>query len=263
MKILSLFLFVSLSALVIQAADPLTEAFQRGLLAEESQRDLKAAVTAYDEVVRLADAQREIVATALFRRAEVRRRQGQTNEAEADYRRLLRHFSDQTNLLEFARVRLPQQAEATPVASAVAPVNSLQLLREELLMEAVARVEQMQLRIAEGKATQADLLQARRDLAAIRTIPVTPPPKAPEASARWVAVGGEVRSPGALKLPSDRSMDLFEAINERGGLTTKGNPNRIQVGRGTNVFRFKLDELMTNRFELQHADKIQVMERVF
>lgn len=254
---------LTVSVVVALAADPLTEAFQRGLLAEEAQRDLKAAAAAYGEVLRQADTQRELVASALFRRAEVRRRLGQTNEAEADYRRLLRHFSDQTNLLEFARVRLPQQAEATPVASAFAPVNSLQLLREELLVGAEAQVEEMERRIAEGKATQADLLQARRDLAAIRTIPVTLPPKAPETSARWVAVGGEVRSPGALKLPSDRSVDLFEAINERGGLTAKGNPDRIQVGRGTNVFRFKLRELMTNRFELQHEDKVQVMERVF
>lgn len=58
-------------------------------------------------------------------------------------------------------------------------------------------------------------------------------------------------------------MDLFEAVNAQGGLTVKGNPNRIQVGRGTNLFRFKLEELMTNRFELPHEDKIQVMEWVF
>lgn len=114
MKILSLFLFVSLSTQMIRAADPLTEAFQRGLLAEESQRDLKAAATAYDEVLRQADAQRELVATALFRLAETQRRLGQTNEALAGYRRLVREFSDQTNLTGLAVARLPERPPAGP-----------------------------------------------------------------------------------------------------------------------------------------------------
>jgi len=105
------FLLFSLTVSVVAAlaADPLTEAFQRGLLAEEAQRDLKAAAAAYGEVLRQADAQRELVATALFRLAETQRRLGQTNEALAGYRRLVREFSDQTNLTGLAVARLPEK----------------------------------------------------------------------------------------------------------------------------------------------------------
>lgn len=78
MKDLVLLFSLTIAVGVAMAADPLTEAFQRRLLAEESQRDLKAAAAAYDEVVRQADSQRELVATALFRRAEVQRRLGRT-----------------------------------------------------------------------------------------------------------------------------------------------------------------------------------------
>ncbi len=418
MKILSCLFSLTASLIVAFAADPLTDAFQRGLLAEESQRDLKAAAAAYDEVIRLADAQRELVATSLFRLAEAQRRLGRTNEALAGYRRLVREFSDQTNLTGLAVARLPERPPAGPgmvvladrlaraqaeleasiqehaelklflervkqlptpqeaaqavelrqpvpevaarrgdrnvaeqalarlspdfgpdhpevvrvkriiakideqlerevagilaadsarasslerqienhrvnvrvleaklaqerndsgvtPAAAAGRSEAMQLLVEEIRL-AEAQVAEIQRQMAVGKATQTELLQAQRDVLALKrqaasrgmdvvdlTIPVTPPPKAPEASARWVAVGGEVRSPGALKLPSDRSVDLFEAINERGGLTAIGNRDRIQVGRGTNVFWFKLRELMTNRFELQHEDKVQVMERVF
>jgi ankyrin repeat protein len=100
---------LTVSVVVALAADPLTEAFQRGLLAEEAQRDLKAAAAAYGEVLRQADAQRELVATALFRLAETQRRLGQTNEALAGYRRLVREFSEQTNLTSLAAARLPEK----------------------------------------------------------------------------------------------------------------------------------------------------------
>ncbi len=105
---------LTVSVVVALAADPLTEAFQRGLLAEESQRDLKAAAAAYGEVLQQADAQRELVATALFRLAETQRRLGRTNEALAGYRRLVREFSDQTNLTGLAVVRLPEKAAGGP-----------------------------------------------------------------------------------------------------------------------------------------------------
>lgn len=111
MKSLFLMFSLTISAVVALAADSLTEAFQRGLLAEESQRDLKAAAAAYDEVVRQADSQRELVATALFRRAEAQRRLGWTNEALADYRRLVGEFAEQTNLTGLAASRLRQERQ--------------------------------------------------------------------------------------------------------------------------------------------------------
>jgi len=92
--------------LTLRAADPLSEAFQRGLLAEETRADFQAASAAYGEVIRLADAQRDLIATALFRLSETQRRLSRTNDAIAGYRRLIREFGTQTNLVVLATERL-------------------------------------------------------------------------------------------------------------------------------------------------------------
>jgi|GEM_PF-988492 len=92
--------------LTLRAADPLSEAFQRGLLAEETRADFQAASAAYSEVIRLADAQSDLIATALFRLSETQRRLSRTNDAIAGYRRLIREFSTQTNLVVLATERL-------------------------------------------------------------------------------------------------------------------------------------------------------------
>ena len=60
-----------LTAPFVHASDPIHEALQRGLLAEEAQRDLVAAADAYAEAVRLGDEERGVMATALFRLAEL------------------------------------------------------------------------------------------------------------------------------------------------------------------------------------------------
>jgi hypothetical protein len=92
------------------ATDALNDALQRGLLAEEARRDLPAAVAAYAEAVRAGDDLRAPMATALFRLAESQRRLGQTNEALGHYRRLLREFPEQTNLVALARRQVPKAA---------------------------------------------------------------------------------------------------------------------------------------------------------
>jgi ankyrin repeat protein len=94
----------------VRAADPLEDALAKGLLAEEAQHDLKAAVAAYGEAVRLADQQRPTVATALFRLAESQRRLGLTNESTANYLRVIRECPSQTNLVELALKHLPNGA---------------------------------------------------------------------------------------------------------------------------------------------------------
>ncbi|MEI6357800.1 MAG: tetratricopeptide repeat protein [Verrucomicrobiota bacterium] len=92
-SLLVLLWLTSLPAVAV-ATDALNEALQRGLLAEEAQRDLPAAVAAYAEAVRTGDDLRAPMATALFRLAESQRRLGQTNEALGHYRRLLRETRD-------------------------------------------------------------------------------------------------------------------------------------------------------------------------
>lgn len=117
--------------LTLRAADPLSEAFQRGLLAEETRADFQAASAAYGEVIRLADAQRDLIATALFRLSETQRRLSRTNDAIAGYRRLIREFSTQTNLVTLATERLqalggaetPQKSR-DPSSSLAAPLKA-------------------------------------------------------------------------------------------------------------------------------------------
>lgn len=117
MKIIVLLLLAVAAESVARAADPLSEALQRGLLAEEAQRDLAAASAAYREAIRLGDAQRALVATALFRLAETERLQGRTNEAFTLYRRLVREHADATNLVTLAQRQLPSGGLPTSAAS--------------------------------------------------------------------------------------------------------------------------------------------------
>ncbi len=122
-----------------QSPDPVREALERGLAAEESTRDLAGAAKAYTDAVAAADARRATHATALFRLAEVQRRQGKTNEATELYRRVLAEFPDQAEMVAASRRHV---GEARPAAGGSG--NSLALQRLGMRHQ--------------------DLLQAERDL---------------------------------------------------------------------------------------------------
>src|SRR5437899_4070583 len=80
------------------AADGLSETLQKGLFEEEANHNLEAAIKAYQSVLQQTDEQRKLAATAVFRLAECYRKLGKTNEAAAQYERILREFSDQSDL---------------------------------------------------------------------------------------------------------------------------------------------------------------------
>src|SRR5881409_191166 len=88
------------------AADTLSETLQKGLFEEEANHNLDAAIKAYQSVLQQADEQRKLAATALFRLGECYRKLGKTNEASAQYERILRQFSDQTTLTDLSRQNL-------------------------------------------------------------------------------------------------------------------------------------------------------------
>ena len=115
----TLLLAILLTLHVSHAADPLSDALQKGLFEEEANHNLDAAIKAYQEVVTATDAQRKLTATAVFRLGECYRKLGQTNEATAQFQRVLRDFSDQEPLVKLARsyVALPQRtlAGASPL----------------------------------------------------------------------------------------------------------------------------------------------------
>ncbi len=84
---------------VAPAADNLSAALQQGLLEEEANHNLEAAIQAYQSVVDQFGDQRKIAATALFRLGECYRKQGKTNEAVLQYQRVLADFADQASLI--------------------------------------------------------------------------------------------------------------------------------------------------------------------
>ncbi|MCP5527317.1 MAG: ankyrin repeat domain-containing protein [Verrucomicrobiales bacterium] len=90
----------------IFAADPLADVFREGLFEEEANRNLPAAITAYEEVVRRLDEQRRLAATSVFRLGECHRKLGQTNEAIAAFERVVREFPAEETLVKLSRENL-------------------------------------------------------------------------------------------------------------------------------------------------------------
>lgn len=88
------------------ATNDLSGLLQRGLFEEEANRNLDAASTAYETLVKQFDKDRQIGATAVFRLGEVYRKQGKTNEAVLQYERIVRDFAEQTTLVTLSRQNL-------------------------------------------------------------------------------------------------------------------------------------------------------------
>jgi len=91
---------------VAWSAANLSETLQQGLLEEEANHNLDAAIQAYQSVIGQHEDQKKIVATAVFRLGECYRKQGRTNDAVAQYQRVLSDFGDQTALTDLSRRNL-------------------------------------------------------------------------------------------------------------------------------------------------------------
>ena len=128
--------WTGLSALLVMArvalgaTNDLSTALQKGLFEEEANHNLGAAIQAYQSVVNQLDEDRKLAATAVFRLGECYRKQGKTNDAVAQYERVLRDFSDQGTLVTLSRENLTglgsaRTAPASPPASTDANGNLL------------------------------------------------------------------------------------------------------------------------------------------
>ena len=104
-------------AVSVRAADGLTQTLQHGLYEEEGNQNLDAAIKSYQSVIDQSQEQRKVVATALFRLGECYRKLGNTNEATAQYQRIIRDFSEQEQLVKLSRQNLGKAGGATPVLS--------------------------------------------------------------------------------------------------------------------------------------------------
>src|SRR5579862_2759362 len=74
------------------ATDDLSTTLSKGLFEEEANHNLGAAIKMYQSVIDRFDTDRKLAATAVFRLGECYRKQGSTNEANAQYQRILREF---------------------------------------------------------------------------------------------------------------------------------------------------------------------------
>src|SRR5258707_4852534 len=105
-KLLMIGILVATTALLPAATNDLGTALQKGLFEEEANHNLSAAIQAYQSVVTQLDEDRNLAATAVFRLGECFRKQGKTNDAIAQYQRILRDFSDQPTLVAPSRAKL-------------------------------------------------------------------------------------------------------------------------------------------------------------
>src|SRR3954469_14513163 len=112
-RVIYFFAVTMIAPLAGHGADGLTQTLQHGLFEEEANQNLDAAVKAYQSVIAQSDEERKVIATALFRLGECYRKLGKTNEATAQFRRVLRDYSDQEQLTTLSRNTLGKLGAAT------------------------------------------------------------------------------------------------------------------------------------------------------
>jgi tetratricopeptide (TPR) repeat protein len=105
------------------AQDRLAETLRKGVVEEEKNQNLNAAIQAYQTVLSQFDQERQTAATALFRIAECYRKQGKNDQAIAAYKRVGSEFQDQTKLAEQSRMVLAKtfKDQSAPVARPTNP----------------------------------------------------------------------------------------------------------------------------------------------
>lgn len=111
------FIFVAALLLPIvrlhSAETEMAGALQKGLFEEEANHNLAAAKESYQAVVGKFDQERKLAATAVFRLGECYRKEGKTEEANQQYLRIVREFTDQAELVKSSQAVLgPQGKEA-------------------------------------------------------------------------------------------------------------------------------------------------------
>lgn len=186
-----------------QVPDPVREAVERGLAAEESGKDIAGATKAYTDAVATADGRRATHATALFRLAEVQRRQGRTNEATELYRRLLVEFPEQTEMVAVARRHAGVEA--------VGQNGDSSTLAQQRL-----------------KMRQQDLLQAERDLAQAEDRLTYFDTLRPEQQVQWLA--REVPTSG-VKVIVEKLASTKQELAKLEASLGPGHPERMMMER--------------------------------
>ncbi|MGI8604480.1 MAG: tetratricopeptide repeat protein [Verrucomicrobiales bacterium] len=84
----------------------LRQLLQQALFEEEATRNLDKAAEAYDALLNAYQGQQQLAATALFRLAEVRRKQGRNIDAIALYQKLVAEFPNAEPQAKMSRENL-------------------------------------------------------------------------------------------------------------------------------------------------------------
>jgi ankyrin repeat protein len=141
----------------VHGEDKLVSLLQKGLFEEEASHNLDAAKQAYQAVILLADDQRKLGATAVFRLGECCRKQGLTNEAAAQYRRLLRDYQDQPALILLSQQNLAGMGQAAGIAGTNAVASNTNQSDES---EEMDKEEEYLALLKKIKADSPDLLNS-------------------------------------------------------------------------------------------------------
>lgn len=159
-------------SLTTLAADPIAAPLQNGLMEEEVNRNLEDALRAYRLAVEAFDAQRPAAAAALYRMGECYRKLGRTNEALAQYRRVLAQFADQTALADLCRTNLASLAPEAPAAMRAPALSATAERQVRLLEEELALVEQQlaakRRLVEDGRGSRDELVALQRESLALQ-----------------------------------------------------------------------------------------------
>ena len=112
------------------AQERLADQLRKGIVEEETGKNLDKAIEAYQSIVARYDEDRKVAGSALFRLAECYRKAGKHEQAIASYQRVLREFLDQQAMVESSHQQLAAlgvsdargvRPERTPRAAAERP----------------------------------------------------------------------------------------------------------------------------------------------
>jgi tetratricopeptide (TPR) repeat protein len=158
------------------AQDRMAAALRKGIVEEETNRDLNAAIQSYQAVLAQYDEDRKSAATALFRIAECYRKQGKSKEAIAAYSRVVRDFGEQTRLADQSRnllsktYKVAQQQAANPVDPATAEARRrYRALLEEEIQAFHKHGDFVRKRYELGTALELDVNRVQADLAGLQS----------------------------------------------------------------------------------------------
>jgi ankyrin repeat protein len=109
---------------VTAATNDLTSLLQQGLFEEEANHDLGSAISNYQSVAAQFDQNRQLAATAVFRLGECYRKLGRTNDAVAQYERVIQEFGDQRPLVTLSRQNIAGLGGDSPTSTSAASRGS-------------------------------------------------------------------------------------------------------------------------------------------